>query len=382
MSEKGRVAVLDLFAAPVGGTSKGVLYSELAKHWSLEGVTERPDRLLKMESFLKSFHVRRGRWARAYDDEYVRGVFRTSSFRHFGEVYRHALERRRGSFDLVLQIGCVFEKAWDDPEIAYCTYHDTNVLLSVRGWPRGVPFASDEERDAYVALERASLARVTRVMTYSEWARRSFIDDYGLSPERVVKVGSSLKLREIPEAPHAFDGKTVLFVGRELGVKGASILLEAMAEVRRRVPGARLLFRGPRPEGPPSLLEGVEILPPITDRAVMRRLYERVSVLAHPAIYDPYPSVILEAMAMGIPCVASDVGAIGEQIADGTTGLLFPRGDAGALADRLVTLLSDRSLMARMGEAGRARALAIASPSLVAANIDRVFTEALASVRR
>jgi glycosyltransferase involved in cell wall biosynthesis len=68
------------------------------------------------------------------------------------------------------------------------------------------------------------------------------------------------------------------------------------------------------------------------------------------------PISILEAMAAGLPVVASDVGGVGELVADGSTGLLAPAGDAGALAAAVQRLLDDRELRHRMGEAGRRRA--------------------------
>jgi glycosyltransferase involved in cell wall biosynthesis len=68
------------------------------------------------------------------------------------------------------------------------------------------------------------------------------------------------------------------------------------------------------------------------------------------------PNASLEAMGAGLPVVSTDVGGAGEQVVDGVTGRLVPRGDDGALADALVELASDDALRRRLGEAGRARA--------------------------
>ena len=65
---------------------------------------------------------------------------------------------------------------------------------------------------------------------------------------------------------------------------------------------------------------------------------------------------VLEAMAAGLPVVASDVGGVAEAVADGETGLLVAPGDVDALAGALERLLADAALRRAMGSAGRARA--------------------------
>jgi glycosyltransferase involved in cell wall biosynthesis len=65
------------------------------------------------------------------------------------------------------------------------------------------------------------------------------------------------------------------------------------------------------------------------------------------------PVVLMEAMASGLPVVASHLSGIPELVADGVSGLLVPPGDATALADALATLAGDRDLRRRLGAAGR-----------------------------
>jgi glycosyltransferase involved in cell wall biosynthesis len=67
------------------------------------------------------------------------------------------------------------------------------------------------------------------------------------------------------------------------------------------------------------------------------------------------PTVILEAMATGLPVVASDVGSVREVVADGETGFVTPSEDSATMADRFATLLADAELRKRMGAAGRVR---------------------------
>jgi len=78
-------------------------------------------------------------------------------------------------------------------------------------------------------------------------------------------------------------------------------------------------------------------------------------LLVHPSVYEAFPRVILEAMALSKPVVASRVGGVPEAVVDGETGLLVPAEDYDALATALAQCLMDVSLRERLGKAGRER---------------------------
>lgn len=79
----------------------------------------------------------------------------------------------------------------------------------------------------------------------------------------------------------------------------------------------------------------------ITDPAVMADYFRAADVLLHAARADNSPFVILESLACGTPVIATDVGGISEQIVDGKTGYLVPRGRSDLMADRLLELLKN-----------------------------------------
>jgi glycosyltransferase involved in cell wall biosynthesis len=85
--------------------------------------------------------------------------------------------------------------------------------------------------------------------------------------------------------------------------------------------------------------------------------YEDADVFVFPSVWDePFGIPVAEAMAAGLPVVASRVGGIPEIVADGETGMLVEPDDASALAAALEQLVNDAELRARLGEAGRLRA--------------------------
>jgi glycosyltransferase involved in cell wall biosynthesis/peptidoglycan/xylan/chitin deacetylase (PgdA/CDA1 family) len=112
-----------------------------------------------------------------------------------------------------------------------------------------------------------------------------------------------------------------------------------------------------------ELTEHVLLLGPRTRPDVVRLLSESdIAVLAsHPTRdgrREGIPVALMEAMAAGLPVVATAISGIPELVDDGVTGLLVPSGDARALADALARLAADHALRQRMGRAGRARVLA------------------------
>jgi colanic acid/amylovoran biosynthesis glycosyltransferase len=89
----------------------------------------------------------------------------------------------------------------------------------------------------------------------------------------------------------------------------------------------------------------------------LNELYSQADIFALASFAEGLPGVLMEAMAMEIPCVSTWITGVPELIRDGIDGILVPPGDAGALAAALATLIDDPELRRRIGSAGRARIL-------------------------
>lgn len=114
------------------------------------------------------------------------------------------------------------------------------------------------------------------------------------------------------------------------------------------------------------------------ERTDVSCLLQSLDVFAFSSLWEGMPNAVLEAMACGLPVVASDVAGTAEAVVDGVTGFLTPAGDADALADRILQLLRDPKLRAAMGEAGRARAVAGFSMEAMVAQTIGLYDELLA----
>ena len=153
----------------------------------------------------------------------------------------------------------------------------------------------------------------------------------------------------------------VLFAARDALVnpfKDGRTLLAAMGRVAREVPGVQLVALGGSEV--PAGLEvpaGAVLLRPFEPDQRRTALYYRAAdVLAHATLADNAPLAVIEAMASGLPVVASRVGGVPEHVEDGRTGLLVPPGDPEALAGALRHVLADPALAAELARNGLARA--------------------------
>lgn len=156
------------------------------------------------------------------------------------------------------------------------------------------------------------------------------------------------------------NGPTVFFGGRLSGDKGFPELLRAMREVRKKVPQAALLLVGDagRARG---MLQGVTpddhvIQTGWLGREELMCALAACDLCATPSMcFDSFPTVNLEAMALGKPVIATWYGGSSELVQEGVTGFIVNPADTAALAARIATLLTDPVRGAAMGQAGRRR---------------------------
>jgi len=154
--------------------------------------------------------------------------------------------------------------------------------------------------------------------------------------------------------------KRVVFVGRLDPVKGASLLVEAMAQVLARHPDAHLTLVG---DGPARALAEAKVkalgmagsvtFAGFQSQSAIAATLEEADMLVLPSFAEGVPVVLMEAMASRIPVIASRVAGVEELVEDGVSGFVIPPGDVATLADRIIRLMEDPALSARMGLAGR-----------------------------
>ncbi len=208
------------------------------------------------------------------------------------------------------------------------------------------------------------MKRVDRIITGSHHSARSIQQVFDVPASHIeiihdgVDTDTFRPLEGVEKVPNG-----ILFVGNsEDRNKGARYLVEALHILRREIDFHLTFVDRPREslELVPSLVKrwGLQSRVTFTGRVStdeLVRLYNRAEILVSPSVYEGFGLPAAEAMACGVPVVATTAGAFPEVIADGETGLLVPPGDAGALAVAIKRLMADPAERKRMGDAGRRR---------------------------
>jgi glycosyltransferase involved in cell wall biosynthesis len=215
--------------------------------------------------------------------------------------------------------------------------------------------------DMNIAVSRIVMQSLKRDLTFRKILIYGGIDIEkvsGQNPERIAAVTREIRERShgIPVVGMVADydpgGKN-----RRGHGKGHAVLFEAVSILKRPV---FLLLVGPLPDHCESLLSladsfGIprEQIMVVPFQKEIAPYYYAMNMHVLPSYSESLGLVNLEAMAAGVPCIGSDIGGINEVISDGRNGLLFARGIAGELADRIRLLLDDAGLRKRLSETGK-----------------------------
>lgn len=220
-------------------------------------------------------------------------------------------------------------------------------------------------------LYRRSLSRTDMVVTVCEAARRNGVEKGMLPPSitRVVPNGiavnhftpASTDMRERLLSILGLGRHALLIgnVGRLNWTKDQAGLIRAFRRVRLQYPDAALVLIGDGELRDDlehcALAEGVrDAVHFLGDRNDVRDLLRGLNLFVMSSVSEGYSMALLEACAVALPIIATDVGGNGEIVRDGHTGLLVTPGNPDALADRMLSLLSDPQRAATYGRAARA----------------------------
>lgn len=201
-------------------------------------------------------------------------------------------------------------------------------------------------------LERRIFQRADLVTSFSEWAASSVIDDYGIPSSKVTVIPNGVSIPTVQASPRPGDLLRIGFIGNEFRRKGGDMLLRVHQEHFADRSHLTLITSDPVPR---SGLKNVTVLQQVPWEKLMAEIVPSFDVFVFPTRFDYSPYAVIEAMTVGVPVIASRVGAIPEMIREGVDGLLINPNEA-ELTDRLDWALTNRALLPAMGEAARSRA--------------------------
>lgn len=258
-----------------------------------------------------------------------------------------------------------------------------------------LPYYALHRRIALLAVERMLASRTDAVIAVCHQERRAFLAQRITVPERVSVVWNSVDSQpfrgaEASKLPTRValglppDATVITTVCRLHKQRDFDTLLRAFARLAHPGRALYLLVVGDGPDRPKveALIEELGLGSTVILTGQRTDIPE---VLAASDIFtltawgwEGLPIAVLEAMAAGLPVVASDAGGNSEAIVEEETGLLVPRRDVVALADGFARLVGNTEMRVRMGAAGRQRAEAVFSPERMIELTTKVYDQVLA----
>lgn len=261
-------------------------------------------------------------------------------------------------------------------------------------------------------IEKMAIEMADAVIAVSEETKKDVLSLFDISEQRIAVIHNGIDLEEyVPQKDvavlkkHGIDPSQpyILFVGRISRQKGIMHLLHAIPHLDSNF---QIILCADAPDTPEIALEmekavneiqrqnpGVIWVRGMLPQKEMRALYSGASLFVCPSIYEPFGIINLEAMACGLPVVASAVGGIREVVIDGVTGFLVPLEQqtespfeplhpeqfSGDLARRINQLMKDTSLRDKMGCAGRERVEQFFSWKSIAEKTARLYAQLVRS---
>ncbi|HVT44367.1 MAG TPA: glycosyltransferase family 4 protein [Thermoanaerobaculia bacterium] len=245
--------------------------------------------------------------------------------------------------------------------VARLAAHFAGITYSFTAHAKDIFEQSVDPRDLEQKLRDAS-----GVITVSDFNVRHLTERFGDAASKIRRVYNGLDLDVLPWRAPAIRSQRLVAVGRLVEKKGIRHLIDACALLAKRGRNVACDIIGGGPLGPElrhdvkelGLEDRIHFLGSCAHDEVVARMRE-ASALVAPFVVagdgdrDGLPTVLLEAMAVGVPCISTAVTGIPEIICHESTGLLVPQGEAAPLADAIERLLDDDDLRMRLSREAR-----------------------------
>jgi glycosyltransferase involved in cell wall biosynthesis len=234
--------------------------------------------------------------------------------------------------------------------------------------------AKAQSASAVACISDFARSQVMALLDESEWSKL-WVIHCGVDPDHFVP----------PAARNGSRPLSLLYIGRMVPVKGQALLIDAVERLRESglEVEATLLGDGERRHALTTIvgdrgLDEVVNLPGSVGQDEIRGYYEHADIFVLPSFAEGVPTVLMEAMAMGLPVVTTRIAGIPELVEDGQSGFVVPPGRVDALVDAVRRLASDPDLRRKMGERGRAKVIAEYSIEPSAARMRDMFASVIA----
>jgi D-inositol-3-phosphate glycosyltransferase len=286
---------------------------------------------------------------------------------------------------------------WVGQTLADCWKAPHVVMFHTLAEAKNQYHVGEREPRYRIAGERVVSRGADRIIVASESERQTLIEDYRVAPNRmsIIPCGVDVDLfrpLEVKESRASLglhqDTPVLLFIGRIEPLKGIDVLIRAASQLDGKF--QLLVVGGDEKDAMRTHelhtlaeevgVEGKVVFADAVPHEELPRFYNAASICVVPSYYESFGLVALEAMACGVPVIASRVGGLKETVQDGRTGYLVPWRCPEPFAERLDLLLTNEPLRRSLGEEARQVAQDYAWP-LIAEQVEGVYHELVSRYR-
>ena len=331
----------------------------------------RPRHLLSWTDFIEWFSMLTGGFAEPYT---------------FGRRLVQYFKRHRPDYDIVhdnqslcygtlrLQnmgvplLTTIHHPITSDLRIALQSAESWKLRLLVRRW------------HSFLRMQKKVVSQLDHLVTVSRASRSDIAKDFAVPEVRLHIVHNGIDTEVFQPMPHIRREACTVMVtaSADAPLKGLDYLIRAVARLADELPELRLIVLGRlKKDGDTAkLIRHLHIADRITFHSGITSgqiadMYARATCAVVPSVYEGFGFPAGEAMACGVPVIATDGGALPEVVGD--AGITVPVQDAGAIADALRVLLADSSLRRKLAENGRERILKKFSWGLAAGQMEKLY---------
>ncbi len=281
-------------------------------------------------------------------------------------------------------------------DILHCHLVASNIFAKPVGALCRVPVIlnHDHTNDDYRASQRIRLALdtysnrfATHIIAVSDSCRKFLVEHERVPSDKITLVQNAIDLARYSKSTGTRvaarlklglpeNARVVAGVGRLNPQKNFTLFLQIACEVSKRHPGTIFLLAGEGPEEEILRRCGRELGERLVFSGYVadtRLVYLAADVLLMPSLFEGLPMTLLEAMAMEVPVVASDLDGIAEVIQNGSDGFLVPSGAKNIFSDRVCQLLEDPDLAAQIGRAAAKKMVARFSAVRMCAEVEAIY---------
>lgn len=215
---------------------------------------------------------------------------------------------------------------------------------------------------SYNTLSRLALKNVKKVITITPW-EKEFIKKFGGKENQIINIPNGMSEKFLVRIKnndfkrrHKINGQMVLFFGRLNFTKGPDKFVEIAKLILKENPKVTFVMLGPDEGMKKKIIEMIDdekkiiLLPETRDRKEIIKMYQSADVYVMPSYREGLPLTLFEAMAAGLPVVASPVNGIPYEVKNGENGFLVKYGNNKRFKEKIIELLEDKKLWNKISE--------------------------------